>query len=232
MDNNNIRILLVDDDPDIIEFLGYNLKSEGFTIYKAYNGNDAVKMSLKTRPHLIILDIMMPEMDGIETCHKLRNMAVLKNTLIVFLTARGEDYSLIAGYEAGGDDYITKPVRPKVLVSRIKALLRRYDTDDEVSIATPDLLKFNDMTIDPEKHMLEINGKEYLLPRKEFKLLMLLTSRPSRVFSRIEIFDNLWGSDNANVSDRTIDVYIRKLRERIGENRIITLKGIGYKFEG
>jgi two-component system alkaline phosphatase synthesis response regulator PhoP len=180
---------------------------------------------------MIILDIMMPEMDGIETCMKLRMMPELKNTIIVFLSARNEDYALIAGFEAGGDDYITKPVKPKVLISRIKALLKRYDSEEETGTSISGFLEFGNMTIDPEKYLLIIDGKEFTLPKKEFKLLMLLTSKPSRLFTRLEIFDHLWGTDNSNVSDRTIDVYIRKLRERIGENKIITIKGMGYKFE-
>ncbi len=225
------KILLVDDDPDILEFLSYNLKNEGFNIFKVMNGIDALKIAAKVIPHLIILDIMMPEMDGIETCLKLKSLPQLRNTIIVFLTARSEDYALIAGFEAGGDDYITKPVKPKVLISRIKALLKRYNSDEETFTATTSLLEFGNMTIDPEKYLLEMGGQKFNLPRKEFKLLMLLTSKPSRVFTRIEIFDHLWGSDGSHVSDRTIDVYIRKLRERIGEKRIVTIKGIGYKFE-
>ena len=225
------KVLLVDDDRDILKFLSYNLKNEGFHIYKSMNGYDALKLASKIIPHLIILDIMMPEMDGIETCIKLRSIPQLKNTLIVFLSARNEDYALIAGFEAGGDDYITKPVKPKVLISRIKALLKRYDNEEELGKPESICIEFDNMTIDPEKHLLIISGKEFTLPRKEFKLLMLLTSKPSRLFTRMEIFDHLWGSDNNSVSDRTIDVYIRKLRERIGEDRIITIKGMGYKFE-
>jgi two-component system alkaline phosphatase synthesis response regulator PhoP len=231
MNTNTNKILLVDDDLDVLEFLSYNLKNEGFRIYRSMSGTDALKTAARTIPNLILLDIMMPGMDGIETCVKLRSVPQLKNTLIVFLSARNEDYALIAGFEAGGDDYITKPVKPKVLISRIKALLKRYDSEDEINTSISGILKFENMIIDPEKHLLIINGREFTLPRKEFKLLMLLTSKPSKLFTRLEIFDHLWGADNINVSDRTIDVYIRKLRERIGANKIITIKGMGYKFE-
>ncbi len=187
-------------------------------------------MAMKIKPQIVLLDVMMPEMDGIETCVKLRDNPLTKNVLIAFLTARGEDYSLIAGYEAGGDDYITKPVRPKVLVSRLKALLKRYEPNETANEVSPASIQFEDLSIDPEKHLVFIEGKEFVFPRKEFKLLMLLTSKPSRVFTRYEIFENLWGMDN-NVGDRTIDVYIRKLREKLGDNRIVTIKGIGYKFK-
>lgn len=230
MNPPEIKILVVDDEPDIIEFLSYNLKKEGFNIYTAYNGKDAINMIQKVMPHLILLDVMMPEMDGIETCEKIRENPLNENILIVFLTARAEDYSQIAGFSAGADDYITKPVRPKVLVSRLKAILRRYGTrvlkDDDHS----EVLRFQNLVIDVEKHLVYINDKELMLPRKEFKLLQLLTSKPSRVFTRDEIFDQLWGTD-IFVGDRTIDVYIRKLREKLGEEKIVTIKGVGYKFE-
>ena len=230
MNTTEIKILVVDDEPDIIEFLSYNLKKEGFNIYTAFNGKDAITMIQKIVPHLILLDVMMPEMDGIETCEKIRENPLNENILIVFLTARAEDYSQIAGFSAGADDYITKPIRPKVLVSRLRAILRRYGTrimkDDDQS----EVLRFQNLVIDAEKHLVYIDDKELMLPRKEFKLLLLLTSKPSRVFTRDEIFDQLWGSD-IFVGDRTIDVYIRKLREKLGEERIVTIKGVGYKFE-
>jgi two-component system alkaline phosphatase synthesis response regulator PhoP len=227
---NTNKILLVDDDPDILEFLGYNLENEGFRIYKSMNGADALETAARIKPHLIILDIMMPEMNGIETCRKLRSIPQLKSTIIVFLTVLNEDYLLITGFEAGGDDFITKPVKPKVLIARIRALLKRYESNEEKKTSKSGLLKFENMIIDPEKCLLIMSGKEFALPRKEFKLLMLLTSKPSKLFTRLEIFHYLWGDENTNVSERTIDVYIRKLRERIGQNRISTVKGLGYKF--
>lgn len=224
------KILVVDDEPDIVEFLTYNLKREGFNIFSALNGKDAIKIAQRVSPHLILLDVMMPEMDGIETCEKLREYPLNENTLVVFLTARGEDYSQIAGFQAGADDYITKPIRPKVLVSRLRALLRRYGHRQQEVESGVEVLRFNNLAIDPEKYLIYVNNKEMVLPRKEFRLLLLLTSKPSRVFTREEIFDQLWGAD-VFVGDRTIDVYIRKLREKIGEDRILTIKGVGYKFE-
>ncbi len=228
---SDLKLLLVDDDIDIVEFLSYNLKNEGFNLYKAYNGVEALKVAAKVNPQIVILDIMMPEMDGIETCHRMREMPGMKNSLILFFSARGEDYSVIAGYEAGGDDYIQKPVKPKVLISRLHALLRRYEHEDPaVTSSESNHITFDKLDIVPERHLIVIEDQEYLIPRKEFRLLMLLTSKPSRVFTRTEIFDHLWGSDTST-SDRTIDVYIRKLRERIGDDRIVTIKGVGYKFE-
>jgi two-component system, OmpR family, alkaline phosphatase synthesis response regulator PhoP len=230
MDLKEAKILVVDDEPDIVEFLSYNLKKEGFNIYSSNNGKDAVKKAQKINPHLILLDVMMPEMDGIETCEKLRENPLLLNTLIIFLTARAEDYSQIAGFQAGGDDYITKPVKPKVLVTRLKAILRRYGMRANESISdSVEVLRFNDLIIDAEKHMVFLDNKELILPRKEFRLLQLLTSKPSKVFTRDEIFDSIWGTD-IFVGDRTIDVYIRKIREKIGESKIVTIKGVGYKF--
>lgn len=230
MDLKDAKILVVDDEPDIVEFLTYNLKKEGYNIYTSSNGKDALKMAQKVNPHLILLDVMMPEMDGIETCEKLRENPLYINTLIIFLTARAEDYSQIAGFRAGGDDYIAKPVKPKVLVTRLKAILRRYGSKEGAKVESTNVLKFNDLVIDAEKHVVLKGDRELMLPRKEFKLLQLLTSKPSRVFTRNEIFDNIWGTD-IFVGDRTIDVYIRKLREKIGESRIVTIKGVGYKFE-
>ncbi|MFO7657880.1 MAG: response regulator transcription factor [Bacteroidales bacterium] len=230
MNLSDLKLLLVDDDTDIVEFLSYNLKNEGFNIFKAYNGLEALKVASSIHPHVVILDIMMPEMDGIETCLKMREMESMKKALILFFSARGEDYSVIAGYEAGGDDYIQKPIKPKVLVSRLKAMLRRFENEEpEIGNSSANLIRFENLTIQPDRHLIVCNNVEYQLPRKEFKLLTLLTSRPSRVFTRNEIFDHLWGSENG-VSDRTIDVYVRKLRERIGEEKIVTIKGVGYKF--
>lgn len=232
MNNNNINILVVDDETDIREFLSYNLKKEGFNVNTASDGKQAIKMANELKPHIIILDIMMPEMDGIETCEKIRENPELKNTLITFLTARAEDYSQIAGFAAGGDDYITKPIKPKVLVSRIKALLKRYTAFNNISTVTDNdnVINLGDIEIDKEKYLVSVNRETVNLPKKEFSLLMLLTSKPAKVFTREEIFNHIWGTE-VFVGDRTIDVYIRKLREKIGESHIVTLKGIGYKFE-
>lgn len=230
MGSSNYKILVVDDEPDIVEFLSYNLKREGFNVYKSFNGKDAIQLAGKVLPHLIILDIMMPGMDGIEICEKLRENPLHEKTLIVFLTARAEDYSQIASFNAGADDYITKPIKPKVLISRLKALLKRYGQLNNQHIQTNSAMVFNDLEIDQEKHVVLKNKKPIIMPRKEFKLLLLLSSKPSRVFTREEIFDQLWGTE-VFVGDRTIDVYIRKLREKIGDNHIVTIKGVGYKFE-
>lgn len=217
------KILLVDDEVDILEFMEYNLHKEGFDVRTAENGSDAISVALDFRPHLILLDVMMPVMDGIETCAKIRATPEIKETIIAFLTARGEDYSQIAGFDAGGDDYITKPIRPKVLVSRLGALLKRLDT------ATESTESSEEFVIDRERYMIVVKGLEIVLPRKEFELLSLLHSKPNKVFSRDDIFDAVWG-DNVIVGDRTIDVHIRKLREKIGDNYITTIKGVGYKF--
>ena len=224
------KILIVDDEPDILEFIGYNLSREGFSIFKVDNGQEALRMAKKLVPNLILLDVMMPEMDGIETCEKLRSIPELNKTLIAFLTARGEDYSQIAGFDAGGDDYITKPIKPKVLVSRIKALLKRTTQiiqDDETPVSLE--VKNAGLLIDKEKYIIHADGKELFLPKKEFELLVLLVSKPGKVFNREEIFSKVWG-DDIIVGDRTIDVHIRKLREKIGEKYIKTIKGVGYKF--
>ena len=224
---NGFNILLVDDEPDIVEFLGYNLKQEGFKVYTAGNGKDAVKMAREVTPHIIVLDVMMPGMDGIETCIELRKLPSLKNTLIMFLTARGEDYSQIAGLDAGADDYISKPIKPRVFVSRINALLRRYQSAQQ-----PDKLPLTieNLVIDPERYLVIKDQEEVILPRKEFELLLVLASKPNKVFNRDEIFARIWGND-VIVGERTIDVHIRKLREKIGIVNIKTVKGVGYKFE-
>jgi two-component system, OmpR family, alkaline phosphatase synthesis response regulator PhoP len=224
----NFKILLVDDEPDVLEFLGYNLKKEGYQVFQARNGNEALASAKTTMPHLIILDVMMPEMDGIEACTEIRKIPALKDTIIIFLTARGEDYSQIAGFEAGADDYVTKPVKPKVLLSRIKALLRRHKEDD--AITEMPIEDYGDFIIDRDKYVVLSKGKELMLPRKEFQLLSLLTSKPNKVFTREEILAGVWGND-VIVGDRTIDVHIRKIREKLATERIRTIKGVGYKFE-
>ena len=219
------RILLVDDEADILEFISYNLIREGYQVYTATNGKEAVAQAREVVPHLILLDVMMPEMDGIETCQEIRKQDELKNTLIAFLTARGEDYSQIAGFEAGAGDYIAKPIRVKVLVSRIKALLKRFETVPNEAPAAD-----RPIVIDRERYLVLKEGKEIVLPRKEFELLALLYSKPQKVFSREEIFSNVWGND-VIVGDRTIDVHVRKLREKLGDHHIVTIKGVGYKYE-
>jgi len=227
MDYSKIKVLLVDDEIDILEFLGYNLEKEGFKIFTASNGKEAIEIAEKITPHLILLDVMMPLMDGIETCEHIRKMPALKDVLIAFLTARGEDYSQIAGFEAGGDDYITKPIKPKLLVSRVKALLKRY-IDSAAQGENSDLPN-DDIVIDKERYLVILKGEKLVLPKKEFELLTLLFSKPERVFTREDIFHQVWG-DNIIVGDRTIDVHIRKLREKLGDKYIKTIKGVGYKF--
>ncbi|HPE35243.1 MAG TPA: response regulator transcription factor [Bacteroidales bacterium] len=220
------KILLVDDEKDILEFLSYNLRKEGYEVFTARNGATALKLAAEEIPQLIILDMMMPEMDGIETCTELKSLPGLENTIIVFLTARGEDYSQIAGLDAGADDYITKPVKPRVLISRIKALLRRYKHPE----AEQNQIVLKDFIIDKERYLVIRNDENIILPRKEFELLQLLASKPDKVFTREEIFSNVWGND-VIVGDRTIDVHVRKIREKLGLDVIKTIKGVGYKFE-
>jgi len=231
MSEEKPKILLVDDEEDILEFIGYNLEKEGFIVYTATNGREALKLAERNQPQLILLDLMMPEMDGIVTCEEIRKIPSLHNTIVAFLTARGEDYSQIAGFEAGADDYITKPIRPKVLVSRVKALLKRQSSGNiEAGVpVSENVLLFGDLMIDKERYLVRIGAEEMVLPRKEFELLSLLVSKPGKVFTREEIYTSVWG-ENVVVGDRTIDVHIRKLREKIGNDHIKTLKGIGYKF--
>jgi two-component system alkaline phosphatase synthesis response regulator PhoP len=220
------KVLLVDDEQDIVDLLKYNLEREGYHVLTALNGKDAIKLAKANRPDLIVLDIMMPGMDGVEVCTLLRQQQEFKNTLITFLTARGEDYSQIAGFDAGADDYITKPVRPKVFVSKVKALLKRSSGDRPEG----QILESNGIKVNLEKVMVYVGEQELQLPKKEFELLVLLMSKPGKVFKREEIYNQIWGNE-LFVGDRTIDVHIRKLREKIGDDRIKTIKGIGYKFD-
>lgn len=224
--NDNATILIVDDEVDILEFLEYNLKKEEFDVYTASSGRKAIEIAQKVNPDLIILDVMMPDLDGIETCKELRDIPSLKNTLIAFLTARNEDYSQIAGFDAGADDYINKPIKPRVLVSRIKAILRRNNPLNQNQVFETD----SGLKIDKNKYLIELDGKEITLPKKEFELLALLASKPGHVFTRDNILSSVWGAQVV-VGDRTIDVHIRKLREKIGDKAIKTVKGVGYKFE-
>lgn len=226
MEPNQITILLADDEADILEFLGYNLEKAGFRVLKAKNGQKAVRLAQEFRPQLIILDVMMPVMDGMEACREIRKSAELKETLIVFLTARGEDYSQIAGFEAGADDYITKPIKPKVFISRIQAILRRYKEPE----ATGSIIQLKEFTIDKDRYLILKEGMEITLARKEFELLQFLVSKPEKVVTREEIFANVWG-DDVVVGDRTIDVHIRRIREKVATESIKTIKGVGYKFE-
>lgn len=225
MDKSDIKVLLVDDEPDILEIVGYNLKSEGYQVFTATNGVEAIKTAKKITPHLILLDIMMPEMDGIEACEKIRAIKSLEDVIIAFLTARGEDYSQVAGFDAGADDYITKPVKPKVLVSKVKSLLRRLKNDEPADTST----KIGDIVINREEYVVFKGDTKITLPRKEFELFSLLTSKPGKVFKRETILDTVWGNEVV-VGGRTIDVHIRKLREKIGDNYFKTVKGVGYKF--
>lgn len=226
MKKKNIKILLVDDEPDILEIVGYNLSQEGYQISTATNGREAVSKAKKEIPHLIIMDVMMPEMDGMEACENIRKIPELSNVIITFLTARSEDYSQVAGFDAGADDYITKPIKPKLLVSKVKALLRRLKENEQNS----ETLNVGGIEINREEYKIIKEGVEIVLPRKEFELFYLLASKPGKVFKREEILDKVWGND-VIVGGRTIDVHIRKLREKIGEDFFKTIKGVGYKFE-
>lgn len=232
MNNSHSKILLVDDEQDILEFLSYNLRKEGYEVFISTNGKKAVEIAKEVKPHLIILDVMMPDLDGIETCRELRAIDDLKDTVISFLTARGEDYSQIAGFDAGADDYITKPIKPRVLISRVQALLRRYNPNDKPSKTngSSQTIHVGQITIDREAYLIKHKGEEIQLPKKEFELLALLASKPGKVFTRDEILKTVWG-DDVVVGDRTIDVHVRKLREKLGEDYIRTVKGVGYKFD-
>jgi len=230
MKTSDHKILLVDDEKDILEFISYNLKKEGYEVLTARNGRDGIELARKHLPQLILLDVMMPEMDGIETCEEIRKIPGLENTVIAFLTARGEDYSQIAGFEAGGDDYIIKPIKPKVLISRIKALLKRFEhSASGITKPAELIISAECLVLDRERFLVLKEGEELTLPKKEFELLSLLVSKPDKVFTREEIFHRVWGDDIV-VGDRTIDVHIRKLREKIGDDHIKTVKGVGYKF--
>ena len=227
MKKKDIRILLVDDEQDILEIVGYNLSQEGYQIATASNGKEAVAKARKELPHLIIMDVMMPEMDGMEATEAIRKIPELSHVIIAFLTARSEDYSQVAGFDAGADDYITKPIKPKVLVSKVKALLRRLKDNDSQHV---DTLNVGGIEINREEYKIIKDGIEIVLPRKEFELFYLLASKPGKVFKRDEILDKVWGNE-VIVGGRTIDVHIRKLREKIGEELFKTVKGVGYKIE-
>ena len=230
MNPSDYKLLIADDEPDILEFVCYNLKKEGFEVHQATNGLEALEIAKRVQPHLILLDIMMPEMDGVEVCKELRALPEFESTIIAFLTARSEDYSQIVGFEVGGDDYINKPIRPRVLISRINALLRRFHKKDPNNDKS--IIDIADLHINKEQFIVQRKGQEakISLAKKEFELLCLLASKPGKVFTREEIFNKIWGS-NVIVGNRTIDVHIRKIREKVGEGYIKTIKGIGYKFE-
>lgn len=225
MKKSNTRILLVDDEEDILEILSYNLSQEGYKVYTAGDGLEAIKQAEKHKPHLIIMDVMMPNMDGIEACEELRKNHVFNDTIIMFLTARAEDYSYVAAFEAGADDYVPKPIKPKVLLSKVKGLLRRIKKQEE----EVDNITIGDLVIDREEYKVVVGEKSFNLPRKEFELLYLLASKPEKVFKREKIMEKVWGSE-VIVGDRTIDVHIRKLREKVGDQYFKTVKGVGYKF--
>ena len=221
----NPKILLVDDEKDILELVGFNLEKEGFEVHTASNGKAALEVARKIQPDVVLLDVMMPEMDGMETCREMREDPKLKNVMIAFLTARGEDYSQVAGFDAGADDYIQKPIKTRILVSRVKALLRRSTPESKAPLERP-----AGISIDKDRYLVYRDGEELSLPKKEFELLALLISAPGRVFTRDNILNKVWGND-VIVGDRTIDVHIRKLREKLGDESFKTIKGVGYKFE-
>ncbi len=221
------KILIVDDEPDILELIEYNLKKEGYQVFLASNGQEGIALAKKVHPDLIILDIMMPKMDGIEACRLMRTIPEFKNTFMVFLTARSEEYSEIAGFNVGADDYIAKPIKPRALVSRINAILRRNASGEEVS---DNKVEVGDLVIDREAYLVYQSGSKVVLAKKEFELLYLLASKPGKVYTRESILKNIW-EDSVVVTNRTIDVHIRKLREKLGENYVATVKGVGYKFE-
>lgn len=219
------KILIADDEPDILEFLAYNLEKEGFSVIMAQNGVEALNKARKEKPDLVLLDIMMPDMDGVEVCRELRDLPECQSMIIVFLTARSEDYSQIAGFDAGADDYVTKPIRPRVLTTRLKSLLKRIRATEQHH----DCLTLGDVKLDREQHSVAVNEESFTLPKKEFDILYLLMSKPGKVYTREEIYRSVWGYD-VYVGDRTIDVHVRKIREKIGSECISTVKGVGYKF--
>ncbi|MEK9782424.1 MAG: response regulator transcription factor [Flavobacteriales bacterium] len=225
MKKSDIKILLVDDEPDILEIIGFNLENAGYQVFKAKDGVEALKQAKNIIPHLIIMDVMMPNLDGIEACDLIRKEDQLQQTVIMFLSARGEDFSYVAAFEAGADDYVTKPIKPKVLLSKVKGLLRRFKKPDSSEM----VLKFGDLIIDKEEYKVTQNGQSFSLPRKEFELLFLLASKPEKVMKREKIMEKVWGNEVV-VGDRTIDVHIRKLREKVGNDYFKTIKGVGYKF--
>lgn len=225
MSKGQFKILLVDDEEDVLEFMQYNLEKEGYDVTTAANGLEAIQLAEIKQPEMIVLDLMMPKLDGISTCRELRKRKQFKNTLIIFLTARDEDYTQISGFEAGADDYITKPIKPKVFISRIKGLFRRIETDE-----ANQLIEVGPIKIDRSRYVVIKEEEELVLPKKEFELLCLLASKPGRVFTRDEIMGKVWGTETI-VGDRTIDVHIRKIREKIGDEYVTTIKGIGYKFD-
>ena len=232
MNARDFKLLIVDDEEDILEIISYNLKKEGFVVETASRGEEAIKKLETFLPHLILLDVMMPGMDGMETCDLIRKDPRFDNTIVAFLTARGEDYSQLAGFEAGADDYITKPIKPKLLVGRLKALLRRVSIDVvSTTNSRPIIVEVGNVTVDYEQYQVTVAKKKIDVPRKEFELLSLLISKPGKVFPREEIMDRIWGSEVV-VGGRTIDVHIRKLREKIGDEKIRTIKGVGYKYKG
>jgi two-component system alkaline phosphatase synthesis response regulator PhoP len=222
---NKIKILLVDDEPDVIEILTYNLSNQGYEIFSANDGIKAIKVANETLPHLIIMDVMMPNMDGIEACELLRKSSKFNNTIIMFLSARGEDFSYVAAFDAGADDYVTKPIKPKVLMSKVKSLLRRFKSFENFD----NVVEVGDFKIDRERYSVIKNQKKFSLPRKEFELIFLLASNIDKVITREKIMNKVWGSEVV-VGDRTIDVHIRKLREKFGNEYFKTIKGVGYKF--
>jgi len=223
------KILVVDDEADIVEFILYNLEKEGYTVQSAHNGLEAVEKASSFRPDLIVLDVMMPQLDGIEACRKIRENPELSNTFIMFLTARNEEYSEIAGFDAGGDDYVFKPIKPRALLSRVNAIMKRKNAQQESDVA--EVLNHGDLEVNPNEYLVKLGDKSMTLPRKEFDLLYLLASKPGKVFTREKILRKVWGTD-VFVVDRTIDVHIRKIREKIGDTKIETIKGVGYKFVG
>tara|TARA_B100001250_G_scaffold193194_1_gene166063 strand:+ start:1024 stop:1719 length:696 start_codon:yes stop_codon:yes gene_type:complete len=226
LENKKIKILVVDDEPDIVEIISYNLIKENYKVFSCYNGDDSIKIAEKEKPDLIILDVMMPGMDGIQVCEKLRLKNKFNNTIIMFLSARGEEFTHIAAYDSGADDFVNKPLKPKLLISKVRSLLRRTNKSNNVSSMK---LNFKRLIIDKEEYTIKIKGEKLILPRKEFELLFLLSSNAGKVIQREKIMNQIWGEDII-VGDRTIDVHIRKIREKIGSNFIKTIKGIGYKF--